>query len=84
MKQPGVAGGPLGVARVDRGRRPSRDAQRAGKSLSAAVTVAAGVLAGVALVEATAVASFGFAAGTAVAVMAALVIGIAVVALRGP
>ena len=83
MKQPGVAGGPLGVARVDRGRRRSPHAQRAGKPLPAAVTVVAGVLVGVALVEATAVASFGFAAGTAVALMAALVIGIAVVALRG-
>jgi hypothetical protein len=83
MNQTHVAGGPLGVARVDRPPRPrSRDAAGTIKAFLAAIAVALRVLAGVAIVEAIAVSSFGLIAGTASAVLAALVMGMTYVALR--
>jgi hypothetical protein len=83
MNQPRVAGGPLGVARTHRPLRPrSRDASRGVKAVLAAIAVAVPVFAGAAIVEALAVSSFGLIAGTAIAVLAATVMGIAYLALR--
>jgi hypothetical protein len=83
MNQPRVAGGPIGVARVDRPLRPrSRDRSGTVKAGLAAVAVAVRVLAGAAIVEALAVASFGPVPGTAIAVLAAMVMGITYLALR--
>jgi hypothetical protein len=77
MNQQHVAGGPLGVARVDRPPRPrSRDAAGTIKAFLAAIAVALRVLAGAAVVEAIAVSSFGLVAGTAIAVLFAIVMGI--------
>jgi uncharacterized membrane protein YdjX (TVP38/TMEM64 family) len=71
------------VARVDRPLRPrSRDASGTVTTARAVVAVAACLLAGAAIVEAIAVASFGFVAGTIIAVLAATVMGITYVALR--
>jgi hypothetical protein len=71
------------VARVDRPLRPrSRDASGTVKTSRAVVAVALGLLAGAAIVEAIAVASFGLVAGTVIAVLAATVMGITYVALR--
>jgi hypothetical protein len=82
MNQTHVAGGPLGVARVDRPPRPRpRDAAGTIKAFLAAIAVAVRVLAGVAIVEAIAVSSFGLIAGTAIAVLAALVMGTTYLAL---
>jgi hypothetical protein len=82
MDQTHIAGGPLGVARTDRPRRPqSRNAPDTIKALLAAIAVAVRVLVGAAIVEAVAVSSFGLVAGTAIAVLAALVMGIAYLAL---
>jgi hypothetical protein len=70
------------VARVDRPLRPrSRDASATIKAFLAAVAVAVRVLAGAAVVEAIAVSSFGLVAGTASAVLAAVVMGITYLAL---
>ena len=82
MKQAQVAGGPLGVARVDRPLRPrSRNASGTIKAFLAGIAVAVRVLAGSAIVEAIAVSSFGLVAGTAIAVLAAMVMGITYLAL---
>jgi hypothetical protein len=82
MNQTHVAGGPLGVARVDRPPRPrSREAAGTIKAFLAAVAVAVRVLAGAAIVEAIAVSSLGLLAGTTTAVLAALVMGITYLAL---
>ena len=83
MNPPRVAGGPLGVARVDRPRRPSsRHASGTVKALSTAIWGTLRLLAGAAIVEAIAVSSFGAIAGTAIAVLVAVVMGIAYLALR--
>lgn len=83
MNQPRVAGGPLGVARAHRPLRPRpRDASRTVKAVLAAIAVAVRVLAGAAIVEAIAVSSFGLIAGTASAVLAAMVMGITYLAFR--
>lgn len=83
MNQPQVAGGPLGVARVDRPRGPrSRDSSGTVKAFLAAIAVAVPVLAGAAIVEAIAVTSLGLVAGTAIAVLAATVMAVTYPALR--
>jgi hypothetical protein len=83
MQQTHIAGGPLGVARTDQPRRPlSRNASGTVKAVLAAIGVAVRVLAGAAIVEAVAVSSFGLVAGTATAVLAALVMGITFLALE--
>jgi hypothetical protein len=77
-----VAGGPLGVARVDRPRKPrSRNTAGTIRAFLAATAVAVRVLAGAAIVEAIAVSSFGLVAGTAIAVLVAMVMGITYLAL---
>lgn len=82
MSQTQLAGEPLGVARVDRSRRPqSRKLQSAIKSFLAAIGLAIRVLAGVAIVEAIAASSFGLVPGTLIAGTAALVMGITFLAL---
>jgi hypothetical protein len=82
VNQTHVAGGPLGVARVDRPPRPQpRDAAGTIKAFLAAMAVAVRVLAGAAIVEAIAVSSFGLLAGTASAVLAAMVMGITYLAV---
>ena len=82
MNRPRVAGGPLGVARVDRPHRPrSSDASGTVKAVLAAIAVAMRVLAGAAIVEALAVASFGVVPGTAIAVVTAIVMGTTYLAL---
>jgi hypothetical protein len=83
MNQPHVAGGPVGVTRTDRPLRAgSRTASGTVKAVLAAIAVAVRVLAGVAIVEALAVSSFGLIAGTAIAVLIAMVMGITYLALR--
>ena len=83
MNPPRAAGGPLGVTRVDRPLRPpSPDASGTVKAVSTAIWVTVRVLAGAAIVEAIAVSSFGAIAGTAIAVLVAVVMGIAYLALR--
>ena len=68
---------------MDRPRRPSsRHASGTVKILSAAIWVTVRVLAGATIVEAIAVSSFGAIAGTAIAVLVAVVMGIAYLALR--
>jgi hypothetical protein len=80
MNQTHVAGGPLGVARVDRPLSPGA-ASSSIKAFLAAIALAVRVLAGAAIVEAIAVSSFGLVAGTAIAVLAAMVMGTTYVAL---
>ena len=83
MNQTHVAGGPLGVARVDRTRRPrSPNVSRMVRAVLAAVAGAVRLLAGAVIVEAVAVSSFGPLPGTAMVVLAAMVVGIAYLALR--
>ena len=83
MNSSHLAGGPLGVARVDRPRRPpSRKASRGVKAILATLAGAVRVLAGAAIVEAVAASSFGFLAGTAIVLVSAAVVGIAYLALR--
>jgi hypothetical protein len=82
MNQTHLAGGPLGVARVDRPLRPrSRDASDTIKAFLAAIAAVVRVLAGAAIVEAIAVSSFGLVAGTAIAVFAAMLMAITYLAL---
>ena len=82
MNRPQVAGGPLGVARVDRPVKPrSRNTAGTIRALLAATAVALRVLAGAAIVEAIAVSSFGLVAGTVIAVLVAMVMGITYLAL---
>jgi hypothetical protein len=82
MNQTHVAGGPLGVAHVDRPLRPrSRDASDTIKAFLAAIAAVVRVLAGAAIVEAIAVSSFGLVAGTAIAVFAAMLMAITYLAL---
>ena len=82
MNRPQVAGGPLGVARVDRPVKPrSRNTAGTMRALLAATAVALRVLAGAAIVEAIAVSSFGLVAGTVIAVLVAMVMGITYLAL---
>jgi hypothetical protein len=84
MNRTHVAGGPVGVARVDRPRKP-RSTNTAGTTSAflAAIGVAVRVLAGAAMVEAIAVSSFGLVAGTVIAVLVAMVMGITFLVL-GP
>ena len=82
MNRPLVAGGPLGVARVDRSLKPrSRSTARTIRAFLAGTAVAVRVLAGAAIVEAIAVSSFGLVAGTVIAVLVAMAMGITYVAL---
>jgi hypothetical protein len=82
MNQTQVAGGPLGVARVGRPLRPrSQHGSDTIRAFLAAIAVAVRVLAGAAIVEAIGVSSFGLVAGTASAVLAAMVMGITYLAL---
>jgi hypothetical protein len=74
MNRSRVAGGPLGVARVD---LPDRSRSPGRRPLRAAVALALRVLAGAAIVEAVAISSFGLVAGTAIALLAATVMAIA-------
>jgi hypothetical protein len=78
MTQPCVAGGPLGVARADRplGPRRRRHATVTRNAFMAAIAVVVRLLAGAAVVEAIAVTSVGLAAGTAIAVCAAIVMAL--------
>ena len=80
MKQTHVAGGPLGVARVDRPHRapPGHTGRRLGRVVAAVSRVSQLLLAAV-IVETVAVASFGVEIGTIVAMLAAAVL---LVALR--
>jgi hypothetical protein len=84
MSQTHVAGGPLGVARVDRPRSGPRShhPQRLIRRMLAAVGLVIRVLAGAAIVEAVAISSFGVLLGTLIAGLAALVIVPVVFALR--
>ena len=77
VKQTHVAGGPVGVARVDRPHRaPTGDARpRAGKVV-AAVTLVGQLLLGALIIETLAVASFGVGVGTVVAVLGAVIISV--------
>jgi hypothetical protein len=77
MKQTHIAGGPLGVARIDRPHTaPTGDARpRAGKAV-AAVSLAGRLLLGALIVETFAVASFGVAVGTTVAVLGAVILAV--------
>ena len=82
MNRTQVAGGPLGVARVDRPVKPrSWNAAGTIRAFLAAAAVALRVLAGAAIVEAIAVSSFGLLAGTVIAVFVAMVMGITYLAL---
>jgi cytochrome c-type biogenesis protein CcmH/NrfG len=82
MNQTHIAGGPLGVARVDRPLKPrSGNASGTIRAFLTAIAFAVRVLAGAAIVEAIAVSSFGLVAGTVIAVLAAMVMGISYLAL---
>jgi quinol-cytochrome oxidoreductase complex cytochrome b subunit len=61
---------------------PSWDASGTIKAFLAAAAVAVSVVAGAAIVEAVAVSSFGLLAGTVIAVLVAMVMGIGCLALR--
>jgi hypothetical protein len=77
MNHSHIAGGPLGVARIDTPHKP-RSRNPSGL-IKAALTYLAGairILAGAAIVEAIAAASFGFLAGTAIVVAMVMAGGI--------
>lgn len=75
MKETHVAGGPLGVARIDRPHRarPGHTGPRLGRVVAAVSRVGQLLLAAL-IVETVAVASFGAVVGTIVAVLAAVVL----------
>jgi hypothetical protein len=84
MSQTPIAGGPVGVARVNPPRRShKRNANSTSQRAAAAIGLVVRVLAGAAIVEAVAVASFGFAVGTVIAGLEVLAIGVAFLAYRG-
>jgi hypothetical protein len=83
MSQTHVAGGPLGVARVDRPRRAprSRHPQTLIRAVLAALGLVIRVLAATAIVAAVAIASFGLVLGILIAGLMALIIVPTVIAL---